>query len=522
MQRTTQCVTSRNDFKQAGGSETRLHRYLSDRFPILKDGKHDFDVVPMDRKVLDVAYKYAKDTKELDRIVQHLTEIGYGCKRNPAMLDVAMERFTGEHCKPFTWNRNFQKACEQAKIAFNPKKFRLQPDKVSTLREIKEAIPREDTHPGFQFLLTGMKKKGEYLEDGFEERLFNMQEEALARGTFDLPIMIGTRLQVSGAYTEEGEPQTSDKVKFKERLVNMVDIYQILSECPTSRPVQRLLAASDYYAGGKKPGDLHQVILRLRGKYSHWLSLDYSAYDQSIPSWLIKASFDVIKSWFVFRNDREKRLFDVIVNDFVNKSFVWKEGKLVRAYHGVPSGSMYTQIIDTIANWIMIQTYYNSKGREETVACNICGDDNLIFHHGWLDEADLCSYLTKNFGIVAHPDKCDRGTCKTDDPKYLSRTWRLRDVYRNPKVLVSKMLCPERFRDYKRNPQMDPILIFYSYFLCYDGGMREFFDMEKFKLDNGHTLRDCSIGNLVGVSGYLDYLVRYEGVSLSAQREKGE
>lgn len=504
MKEATQYVTSREDYKKAGESEIKFKRYDS-----LINPKGTIKRVKMDKKMYKLLKQFAKDPEIVDEVVEYLESQNYGCRRVPEHLEAAIEAFQGNHAPSFAWNKFFRMALKDASHHFNPKGDVLKPEKSNTLDQISELFPRKDTHAGYSYWLFDKKSKGEYLEEWFVEYLHELQEEAILHGTFNLPILIGTRLQQSGAFDDEGN-ETPESIKFKERMVNMIDIILIASEAKFSKPVQKLFGESRSYAGGKDPVDLEQIIYNMRSKYNSWISLDYSKYDQSIPGWLIQACFDIIKDWFKLNEDEEK-LFDVIVHDFINKSIVWRDGELVYVHDGVPSGSMFTQIIDTLANYIMIRTYSYAKSQiTEGIdfECNICGDDNLIFHNGNIVKEELCSYIKHNFGIEAHPNKCSEGSRK-DDPEYLSRTWRTLGIYRQPKQLVAKLLYAERYRDYKKNKDLDPVLIFYSYYLCYNLGMREFFDMDKFFAIFGYKLVDIPASRMESTSGFFNYQLRY-------------
>lgn len=505
MSEATQYVTSREDFKKAGESEIKLKRYDS----LINPKKERIKRVKLDPKMLKLIKQFAKDPEEVDEVVEYLESQHYGCRRVPEHLEVAIETFKGYHVPSFAWNRNFRRALADASKHFNPKKKIFKPERSNNLDQITELFPRKDTHAGYAYWLFDKKHKGEYLEEWFVEYLHELQEEAILHGTFNLPILIGIRLQQSGAFDEEGN-ETPEKIKFKERMVNMIDLILIATEAMFSKPIQELFGESRSYAGGKDPNYLEQIIYNMRSKYPYWLSLDYSRYDQSIPGWLIQECFNIIKSWFKL-DENEEKLFDVVVHDFINKSIVWRDGELVYVHDGVPSGSMFTQIIDTLANYIMIRTYSYAKSTSAEgmkFECNICGDDNLIFHRGDIVKEDLCNYIHKNFGIEAHPDKCSEGSRK-QDPEYLSRTWKSLGIYREPKSLVSKMLYAERYRDYKKNEDLDPVLIFYSYYLAYNLGMKEFFDMDRFFAIYGHKLVDIPARRVENTSGFFNYQLKY-------------
>lgn len=497
--------------KLDGESANRLKRHVNQEFRKKRDsGESVFD-----DKVRDVVMNYALDPKSCKSENEYLDDMHYGCEFNPDMLVEQLETFTGVHPNSALWNQNVREAIKCVEKETRPRK----PLKVSHLNSpelLADALPKKDANAGWDFIETGLRYKGEYVDKAtelFEESL----TEALENDTFCTPIITFHRLQVSGAYDSDGK-RTPDKIKKKTRMVSAVSMRVIQHEMSTSRAAQKHLGSLKVYAGCKDPVEIHRIVNDYRMTHKYWYSLDYSRYDQRVPGWLIRIAFDVVWSWFSkdAETQKYKRIWDIIVDDFVNKCFIGPDGKLFIAKDGIPSGSMWTQIIGTIVNLLMIKTYECSLNRKRTrlglkpvkFDCIICGDDNIIFTQEELDLEDMLGYINRVFGAVGHPTKCDKGTRK-DDPVFLSRVWRHNGVWRNPKELFAKMLYPERFRNYKENPQLSPELIVYSYILAYPLGMRELIDVNKFMEDNKYRISDFSDSVLNHVGGYLAFMQQY-------------
>lgn len=467
---------------------------------------------PFDERVRDVVLKYASDAHQLISEVNYLDSMHYGCVFFNGPLEEQILRFgddpkSGEvHVKPFRWNKNYKRARKRVEKLVIPN-AKLDVHEYKSASDIVDSLPKLDTHAGFEYIKTGKKYKGDYKEEMFDQF---KQELAMAKikGSFCKPILPGFRLQVSGAY-DQG--LRTGKFKRKVRLVSMVDIWQILAELMFSGPIQYLIGKADYYAGGKNPNELHSLVTTSRSQSRFWLSLDYSHYDQSLPSWLIEDAFDIL--WKCFNpsasNKSWKWLWDIIVNDFIHKAFVGRDGKLCYAHDGVPSGSMFTQIIDTICNLLMITTYFEHLSEGLSFKSIICGDDNLIYTNFEVDSEDVASYIKHCFGITCNADKCSHGT-KGEDPEFLSRVWRTNGAWREPLELWSKLCYPERRRPYHREPQLQPELIVYSYILAYPLGMRDLMDVDKFMRDNVRYMKSWNKSVLDYQSGFLSYLMRYE------------
>lgn len=88
--------------------------------------------------------------------------------------------------------------------------------------------------------------------------------------------------------------------------------------------------------------------------------LDWSKFDKSIPAWLIRDTFRIMELCFDFSKVRDsegkvwsvkaeqsQRRWNKIINYFVNAPFRLQNGDRYRKDSGVPSGSGFTNLIDS-------------------------------------------------------------------------------------------------------------------------------------------------------------------------------
>lgn len=426
------------------------------------------DDVVFDDRMYDELMTIVKDRKWLQDTKNYLDSMGFcQSKYDSSLLQSQIEKFCGSNHPYFGWNRNYQQAVKEMKAQV--RNALLRPIKYTNKEVFMRALPRKDTHAGFIEFESGKHTKGENAEDIY----YNWDSilgEAVKDQSFNVPIIPGIRTQASGAFTDSGE--YTHTWKAKSRLVNMYDERPIMGETMFSRPVQDYMSKCiSWYAGGKEPMWLRRKILVSKRDFGESVTIDYSSYDQSISNWLIYDAFDIIKSMFRPFSDDEQKVFDTIVNDFINKAFIDINGNILYSNKGVPSGSMFTQIIDSIVNMLMIKTYLISKGIS-SYDCLIMGDDNVIFTRYPLDLHDLSGYLKHNFGIDMNPAKCSQAGWKVKEVQFLSRTWRDEGEWRTPEVLISKLLYPETFRNYDKWG-FTPKHIIKAYFDTFLLGMRE-------------------------------------------------
>lgn len=464
------------------GSKKRLQALCSSRY----DEQPNRQKPIFDDRAYSVIKEYAFDAKEIENAVRHFDSVGYGSTPMPQHLLDALDRFTAQHAPSRKWMSGFRQAKEHLSNKLREEGLtRLAPIIFIDDDDIYARLPKLDAHAGWGYVQTGLKHKGDYvgqLYSTWREMLDTVKE----KGSHGCPILPGSRLQCSGGF-EDGVPIFW--VKHKERLVNMIDYRQIISEMVFSIPLQDAMSYCTFYIGSRNPDELSRLINDRRGSSKFWISLDYSSFDQSIPGWLIEEAFDVLWNCYDPKLAKPwKWLWDAMVFDFIHAPIVGPDGVLYYRKDGVPSGSMFTQIIDTIVNWLMIETWKIMKEKElgYLISMNmlICGDDNLIFMRDECDpkqlEAEMLSYIEHNFGVKGHADKLGTGNCRRDDPHFLSRDWRLSGAWREWHELVGHMLYPERFRDYFKNAEMRPEMILWSYILAYPQGMKDFIDVKYF------------------------------------------
>lgn len=491
------------------GSTKRLMKYQSDL--ATSRGKNR----GFDKPMLETLLMFAKDPQQVRDVESYLNELrdpdGYLFSRNLKLYSAtsaAWIKFQEHDHTSFRWNINYQKSLEELRRHFSQYNFGVY--RYTNDESMLEVLPKTDTHSGFLYLETGKKKKGDNME-GMFERYIKERRLALRRGTFSKPILVANRTQASGEFEDDGS--MTGTCKHKTRVVSMIDLRVILAELEFFHPFQRAMSDWDEYAGYKDVQRQMQIIQHNARfcHFSQFMSIDYSSFDQTISSWLIEDAFSIVRCAFRMTPADEK-LFDVIVHDFIHKRFVLADG-ILESHKGVPSGSMFTQVIDSIVNVLVVKTYFNSI--HERCKTFVMGDDNVIFAGPKASLDDMASYIMKNFGLIIKVDlKTNCGSLLLSDVRvpigFLSRYWYWWDaskIYKHPNQIISRLLYPERFRNY--NSQAQPEDVLWSYRDSFGAGVDEFVDL--FKLSQHHPRSQSRIDNLSDhlLSGYSAYSRSY-------------
>lgn len=110
--------------------------------------------------------------------------------------------------------------------------------------------------------------------------------------------------------------------------------------------------------------------------YQSKLAMDYSGFDGSIGTQLIGIAFGLLGEHLKLDVKQEK-LWNRIATYFATCPFVNQHGYLVTGRRGgVPSGSMFTQMVDTIVNAIVIE-YALSEVKDKRYF--VYGDDSVTY-----------------------------------------------------------------------------------------------------------------------------------------------
>jgi len=150
------------------------------------------------------------------------------------------------------------------------------------------------------------------------------------------------------------------------------------------------------------------------GEFLH--GLDFSGFDTGVAPFLIKTAFDILHDnvdWLNWhgkptsKRSRQKwrNVWDGMVWYFIHTPILMPDGRMFRKHHGVPSGSWFTQLIDSIVNYILVE-YLSTCQNIEIRNLKVLGDDSA-FRTGRPVDLEQASADVKPCGMELHPEKCD-------------------------------------------------------------------------------------------------------------------
>nr|UDL14346.1 MAG: RNA-dependent RNA polymerase [Gammapartitivirus sp.] len=356
----------------------------------------------------------------------------------------ALGKFAGETCG-FSNLAPWQRACMRKAIGNAKRAFKL-PYKREPLdwHEVGQFL-RRDTSAGSTFMGS---KKGDVMEEIYHEaRWLGHRMKQDGKQSFDPsrmrfpPCLAGQR----GGMSEIDDPKT-----------RLVWIYP--AEMLVVEGFYAPLMYRDFMSDPNSPMLNGKSAQRL---YTEWCcklregetlyGLDFSAFDTKVPAWLVRVAFDVLRqniNWSTFqgqpvgKTDAQKwrNVWDAMVWYFVNTPILMPDGRMFRKFRGVPSGSWWTQMIDSVVNHILID-YLAACQEVEIRNLRVLGDDSA-FRSGDQFDLEAAKRDSKPTGMVIKPEKCEKST----DPsnfKLLGTKYRDGHVFREDDEWFKLALYPE-------------------------------------------------------------------------------
>lgn len=266
--------------------------------------------------------------------------------------------------------------------------------------------------------------------------------------------------------------------KGKTRLVWGYPLEMTIIEATVARPIINMFKGRDHLMTFGRTS--HEVGMRLRHSCAttkFHTSIDYSQFDASIPPFMIRHAFSALKTWFrasdvVIGDKTVDDVFNVIESYFIHTPIVMpsehRYPTLVLGKNGgVPSGSYFTQIVDSFVNAALI---FSVADRFKITILDenlyVLGDDCLFFTNQEIG-LDKIGNFVATFGFKCNPAKGSAGLVN-QSIEYLGRKWKNGFPLRPYSDAIRGALYPEKFRRYSDQAgirQMEALNVLNSYLL---------------------------------------------------------
>jgi hypothetical protein len=365
-------------------------------------------------------------------------------KGTEGMMESLM-KFDGPKVSYDDLNRRQQRHMNRA-IAKARRAFTL-PTKYQPLdwHEIGQHI-RPDTSAGVTFV---GKKKGEVMAEIYSaSRALAHKVKVSGKNGFN-----PTRIQIPPCMAgERGAMSTREDPK--SRLVWVYPAEMLVLEgqyAPTLYDEYAKLPNSPMLAG-KSAQRLYTEWIANHKDGETLIGLDFSKFDSTVPAWLIRAAFDILHDqieWETWNGERVapaertkwNNIWQAVVWYFINTPILLPNGRMFRKYRGVPSGSWFTQLIDSVVNYIVVE-YITSLQHVEAKGLRVLGDDSGFRSSTGFSLEQASKDASSTLAMNLKPEKCEL----TKDPsefKLLGTTYRMGHQHRATEEWFRLALYPE-------------------------------------------------------------------------------
>lgn len=273
--------------------------------------------------------------------------------------------------------------------------------------------------------------------------------------------------------------------------------------------------------------------LRVASYNRKWAySLDMSSFDATISSKLIRMSFKILRSWFDLDETTVdgwtvRDIFDKVEYYFIHTPIVMPDSNVYKGkVHGVPSGSYFTNMIDSVVNCIIcgaISAKFNLQICKRFTF--VLGDDMLFWSDKKVGLDQIANFANEQFGVRLHGSEKSNVYKAGQVIHFLGRDWHNGVPDLPVQEILQRMVYPETYRHYARDPKVaerQVKLLLLSYAAVYRQGwiivQRCLGDAEDFRLEvesiecevyDQNTLIEVLQERADHLSGYLRFKMRY-------------
>jgi len=268
----------------------------------------------------------------------------------------------------------------------------------------------------------------------------------------------------------------------KSRLVLMPETPSALLESAFAQPLTDMVSrARGDLALGTSMTDRGYVrlIAPLLGA-DHAKAFDWSGFDTRVREDMIVTAFGVMRACFVGDDKWLDNTFLRFISHFLVKQVVIPGGWVYTVANGVPSGSPFTSLVDSIVNWLVLvdlEVTMGGLGAPRKNSRVVYGDDFVqAFRAPCFEKGPYIELARRRWGFVAKPSAAYEGWVSTTESEsslpFLSYRFPL-GLPARPVVDALKIgLLPKRPRD-SYVDQMRRV-IYLDHFAPYDAATREY------------------------------------------------
>lgn len=206
--------------------------------------------------------------------------------------------------------------------------------------------------------------------------------------------------------------------------------------------INMFMNIDSFYFIGKDPiQGVPRLIDSFPDSYEQFVTLDWSGFDASVQVYEIELAFDLIESILDFPDQTTRLVFYYVKRLFISRKLAAPNGKLFLRLGGVPSGSYFTHLVDSVINWIRIQYLFKVAGIP-LIAVYTHGDDGLVIPGEYVENLNAVTTEANLRLWKINVDKSKLVQIRSEI-EFLGRTSRSGVSYRDSLKSLRLLLYPE-------------------------------------------------------------------------------
>jgi len=239
----------------------------------------------------------------------------------------------------------------------------------------------------------------------------------------------------------------------KTRLVWMAPLATTIVGGIFSVPLQRALSRVRPFTWGHKDAERGAIISEFDGRFRYIYGTDYSRFDSSVPAFLLKEVFAILREGLDMEESLESA-WELIVRDFIHTRILGPDGNVHQKHRGIPSGSAFTSLVGSIVNLVLTQYVWMSATGQELPfdAILVMGDDALFASDRFVSPQEMKRYAGE-LGFVLNPEKTGVTSgagvrhSMEEWPHFLGYYWVNGVPHRPEEEIAMRMALPEHHRE---------------------------------------------------------------------------
>lgn len=203
--------------------------------------------------------------------------------------------------------------------------------------------------------------------------------------------------------------------------------------------------------------------LRVSGYHNRYAyTTDVSSFDASAPKKLIEVAFNILATWFDLEQVEPTsgvmyaQAYEMVRDYFIHTPIIMPDLNVYKGKkHGVPSGSYFTQLVDTIINVIYVGAISHRfnlfVGKEDV---NVLGDDVIFWSNRKIALEYMTQFASQLFSVEFNLKK-SKSFRYDEIIRYLGRDWDNGVPTIELDEILIRMTQPESYRKYPKDPDAE-------------------------------------------------------------------